>query len=247
LLKGGEHEAEDVPHPRLRRKPYVSAAGTLLTRIGRIETETIRGSQMNDILDGYAAAATPSLIARFEACDPNELYASVFDLLPANPVRVADIGTGTGRDAAWFARQGHDVLAVEPVKELREAGIALHPKENIKWLDDKLPDLANVQMHGPFELVTLSAVWQHIDDAARQIAMVNLGRLVSAGGLLIMSLRHGPGAQGRRVFPVSPAETIEVAAHSGFVLLRESRTNSIQPGNQALGVHWTWLAFKKDD
>lgn len=201
---------------------------------------------MNDILEGYAAAATHSLISRFEAIDPNELYTPVLDLLPGTPVRVADIGAGTGRDAAWLAQQGHDVLAVEPVKELREAGMTLHQAEKIKWLDDMLPDLVKVQMNGTFELVMLCGVWQHIDDAARQIAMVCLGRIVSAGGLLIMSLRHGPGAPGRRVFQVSPDETIEAAIRSGFTLLRQSQADSIQPGNQAMGVRWTWLAFRKE-
>jgi protein-L-isoaspartate O-methyltransferase len=79
----------------------------------------------------------------------DELYASVLDLLPETAVRVADIGAGTGMDAAWFARQGHEVLAVEPVKELREAGMALHQDNKIKWPDDRLPNLAKAQMDGP--------------------------------------------------------------------------------------------------
>lgn len=202
---------------------------------------------MSDILDGYAAAATPALIARYEAFDPNELYASVLHLLPEKPARVADIGAGTGRDAAWFAQQGHDVLAVEPVNELREAGTTWHRDAKVRWLDDRLPGLEKAQTHGPFELVTLCGVWQHIDDAARQIAMVSLGRMVSDGGLLVMSLRHGPGAPGRRVFPVSVSETIEAAARSGLILSCRSEADSIQPGNRAMGVRWTWLAFKKKD
>lgn len=81
---------------------------------------------MDDILEGYEAAAMPALIARFDAIPSEEIYAPVVDLMPTRPARVVDIGAGTGRDAAWFARQGHDVLAVEPVRALREAGIALH-------------------------------------------------------------------------------------------------------------------------
>ena len=200
---------------------------------------------MNDILEGYAAAATPSLIARYDAVDPGELYAPVLDLLPRTPARVADIGAGTGRDAAWFARQGHVVLAVEPVAELREPGKSLHSAEAITWLDDRLPSLAKTQMHGPFGLVTLSGVWQHIDDAEREIAMAALGRMTVTDGLLVMSLRHGPGASGRRAFPVSPNDTIEAAGRSGFGLLRQTEARSIQPGNQAMGVRWTWLAFEK--
>jgi SAM-dependent methyltransferase len=201
---------------------------------------------MNDILEGYASAATPALITQYESFDPNQLYAPVLDLLPRIPVRVADIGTGTGRDAAWFARQGHQVLAVEPVKELREAGMVLHRHEEIEWLDDSLPNLDKARMRGMFELVTLCGVWQHLDGAAQQTAMENLGQMVLPGGLLVLSLRHGPGVAGRRVFPISPNETIETATRSGFIALRRSQTDSIQPGNQAMGVHWTWLAFRKE-
>jgi SAM-dependent methyltransferase len=200
---------------------------------------------MNEILEGYAAAATPSLIARFEAFDFRELYAPVFDLLPTNAVRAADIGAGTGRDAAWLAGQGHEIWAVEPVKELRDAGAVLHPTDRIKWLDDRLPDLAKLQACGCFDLVLLNGVWQHIDDAARHIAMMHLGAMVTTGGLMVMSLRHGPGAAGRPVFPVSVSETVDAAAHAGLAVLRQTEAGSIQPGNQAKGVHWTWLAFRK--
>ncbi|MER9889118.1 class I SAM-dependent methyltransferase [Mesorhizobium sp. M0114] len=200
---------------------------------------------MNDILEGYAAEASSSLVARFESVDPKNVYAPVIDLLPKSPARVADIGAGTGRDAAWFAHQGHDVVAAEPVRELREPGMAIHRDQKITWLDDRLPDLSKLQVHGPFDLVTLCGVWQHIDDEERQLAMQNLGRLVKIGGLLIMSLRHGPGAPGRRVVPVKPSDTIELAERAGFNLLRQLQADAIQPDNRAAGVHWTWLALKK--
>lgn len=96
---------------------------------------------MTDVLKGYAEAATPELISRFDNLDCREVYAPVLDLLPIRPVRIADIGAGTGRDAAWFASQGHEVLAVEPVSELREPGMRLHPSERIRWLNDSLPAL----------------------------------------------------------------------------------------------------------
>ena len=121
---------------------------------------------MNDILQGYAEAATPDLIARFDGLDCREIYAPVIDLLPVTPARVADIGSGTGRDAAWFAECDHDVLAIEPVKELREPGKRLHLSYKITWLDDCLPDLMKARRHGPFDLVTLCGVWHHIDDPA---------------------------------------------------------------------------------
>ena len=60
-----------------------------------------------------------------------------------------------------------------------------------------------------------------------------------------MSLRHGPGAPGRRVFPVDPDMTIGLAQGWGLQLQRRRDAESIQPDNQAMGVTWTWLAFGK--
>lgn len=81
---------------------------------------------MQDILEGYATAATANFIAAYEGLSPEGVYEHVIDFFPSRNSRVADIGAGTGRDAAWFAARGHDVLAVEPVREFREAGQALH-------------------------------------------------------------------------------------------------------------------------
>lgn len=199
---------------------------------------------MDDIIETYESAAD-TLIARYDMFDCAELYASVIDLFPTTPARVLDIGAGTGRDAAWFAGQGHAVVAVEPVQSFREASEKLHAGLGITWIDDRLPHLANVPPEQEFDLVTLNGVWQHTDEAARAIAMPRLASLVARGGLLVMSLRHGPGTDGRRVFPISPPETVALAARSGFTVVRQVEAGSIQPGNIAMGVTWTWLALRR--
>ena len=200
---------------------------------------------MNDVLAGYAAAATPALIERYEAFDPAALYAPVLDLLPQAPRRVADIGTGTGRDAAWFARQGHAVLAIEPVRPLREAGMVRHGDLGIVFLDDTLPHLVTAREHGPFDLITLNGVWQHLDAVERAIALPALVDMLHFGGLLVLALRHGPGVPGRAVFRLSDDETIEAATRCGLTLLRCRKTESHQAGNRALGVHWTWMVLER--
>lgn len=200
---------------------------------------------MNDILAAYAAAATPALIERYEAFDPAALYAPVLDLLPRAPGRVADIGAGTGRDAAWFARQGHAVLAVEPVRPLREAGMARHGDVGIVFLDDDLPYLVRARDHRPFNLITLNGVWQHLDAPARAGALPVLADMLQPGGRLVFALRHGPGAPGRLVFRLSDEETIDAAARCDLALLRSREAESHQAGNRALGVHWTWMVFER--
>ncbi len=200
---------------------------------------------MQDILEGYATAATADFVAAYDGLSPEGIYEQVIDLFPSRNARVADIGAGTGRDAAWFASKGHDVLAVEPVCELREAGQSLHAAANTKWLDDRLPYLAAVWTFGTFDLVTLCAVWQHLTDRDQTIAMPRLTAMIAPNGMLIMSLPHGPGAASRRVFPVSSDITIDKAWACGLRLVRRRDANSVQAGNQAMGVSWTWLAFEK--
>jgi len=154
------------------------------------------------VIEGYAAAASPALIERFEAIPVEAVLAPVADLLPATPARISDIGAGTGRDAAWIARHGHDVVAVEPAVPLREAGMARHAALPLRWLDDRLPDLAVLRgEEGGFDLLLLVAVWQHLDEAQRCRAIARLAELAAPGGMVILSFRHGPGGAGRPVHP----------------------------------------------
>jgi len=200
---------------------------------------------MSQILAGYAASATPELIARYDAIPVEDIYAPVLDLFPATPSRIADIGAGTGRDCAWLAGLGHNLLAVEPVDALRCAGMKLHDSPAIQWLEDALPALEHVPAGTRFDLLLLCAVWQHLGEEAQGPAMRRLAALTAPGGRIIMSLRHGPGAADRPVFPVRPDRTIDDARASGLQLLRRRRSESVQAENRAAGVYWTWLAFLK--
>lgn len=204
-----------------------------------------RGQTMQNILDAYAAAANPAFIATYDDLPIEQIYAHVIDLFPQHPVQILDIGAGTGRDAAWFALRGHHVRAVEPVRELREAGQRMHPSDNIIWLDDRLPELTRLRRCAPFDFVLLGGVWQHLTDKARTIATPILAGLTARGGRLAMSLRHGEGVGGRHTFPIDTDATIAGAEACGLQLLRRREAASIQPGNKAMGVSWTWLVFEK--
>lgn len=200
---------------------------------------------IEEVLAGYSAAA-PDLIARYDAIPIREMFAPVEDLLPSAPSRIADIGAGTGRDAAWLASRGHAVTAVEPVAALREAGMALHPEPAIRWLDDRLPELAALAGdEAAFDLILLIGVWQHLDDGQRRIAMPRLASLLAPGGRLILSYRHGPASAGRPVHAGRVEDTIDGAAQTGLALLRRRAAESVQAANRAAGVHWTWLVFAR--
>ena len=62
----------------------------------------------------YEGETGLALARRYEAVSAPDLHGPVADLIPPGPVRALDVGAGSGRDAAWLAKMGHQVLAVEP-------------------------------------------------------------------------------------------------------------------------------------
>ena len=195
--------------------------------------------------EGYADEAE-DLFKRYEGIPAADAHRAVRHLIPTAPGRVLDIGSGTGRDAAWFASMGHRVVAVEPTDALRLPAMVLHPSPQIEWLNDSLPELALVRRRGErFDLAMLTAVWMHLDARRRQCAMPNLAALVREGGTVIMKIRHGPVPAGRRMFEITPEETIELARMQDLHPVLNLRTQSSQEQNRAAGVDWTNLAFVK--
>lgn len=192
---------------------------------------------------GYAEQA-PVLIARYESIAPEEVHKEVLHLIPDGPLRSLDIGAGTGRDAAWLSGKGHDVIAVEPTAQLREAGMRLHPSPRIEWIDDTLPELAALVDREQFDLIMLTAVWQHLDADERVRGMTRLAALARMGGLLTLLLRHGPVPEGRRMFQVSAEETAALAEAAGFKVLVSAPRGPIR-GDAPADVTWTSFAFRR--
>lgn len=186
---------------------------------------------------GYGAEA-PELLKIYERMRFEEAHRWVLAFIPPAPCDVLDIGAGTGRDAAWFAARGDRVTAIEPTREMREGAMALHPATNIAWIDDHLPALASVRRRA-FDLVWMSAVWMHFDTTERAAMMPIVAALVKPGGALMISLRHGPIPEGRRMFEVGAEETTAHAAREGLALTYAGMHES----EYAPGVTWTRLWF----
>ncbi|MEO0962555.1 MAG: methyltransferase, partial [Pseudomonadota bacterium] len=111
---------------------------------------------------GYAADAA-DLIPRYEALPTETVLGAVLDILPARPCRVLDVGAGSGRNPAWFAAQGHDVTACEPVDAFRLHAAEQYRSSSVRWLNDTLPALDAAKSAGePYDFVLLSGVWHHV-------------------------------------------------------------------------------------
>ena len=167
-------------------------------------------SHAEALADGYEGVA-------FESA-----YPFLVAELTQQPLLIVDIGAGTGRDAAWMAEQGHDVLAVEPSVAMRKLAEQLHTAQNIQWLDGQLPELVNPQIVGvQADLVLVSAVWMHLSHEERLPALRRILQILKPGRSAVVTLRLGPQDSSRGMYPVSPSEFVASAEEAGFAVTSE--------------------------
>jgi len=183
--------------------------------------------------------------AAYEAITSEQLHGWLTGLLPTAPALVLDVGAGSGRDAAWLARLGHDVVAVEPSVRMRAEAVRRHGDAGVRWLADALPALgATVRLGLAFDLILLSGAWQHVAPGERARAMRKLLGLLRPGGVLALTLRHGPAGAGGAMHPVSLAEVEQLARDHGAVVARTAELAD-QLGRPE--VSWTGVALRLPD
>jgi hypothetical protein len=88
----------------------------------------------------------------------------------------------------------------------------------------------------------LTAVWMHLDAEERRCAMPRVAGLLRPGGLMALSLRHGPVPAGRRMFEIGADETCALARDAGLETAHRSERGDM------LGradVTWSVLAFRR--
>lgn len=195
-------------------------------------------------LSHYAEHAQ-MLTQKFEGISASVHLAPVMDLFPAPPAKIADIGAGSGRDAAWLAAEGYEVVAAEPVAELLTAAKATHLDANIQWVDDGLPDVLTLRGYAPFDVILLSGVWHHVAPEDRGAAMTAFTELLAPGGLVVIALRQGPTDPARGLYDSHADDITELAQETGFETVALRTADTAQWGNQASGVLGSWLVMRK--
>jgi SAM-dependent methyltransferase len=177
------------------------------------------------------------LVEQYESLSFQQIHAGLIDMLPAPGATVLDVGAGSGRDAAWLAANGYDVVAVEPSEAMLAHARTLHSSSRIHWLSDNLPDLANVRRLGlSFDFILLSAVWMHIPPTERQRSLRKLATLLAPKGRIAISLRLGAPDTERAMYTVSLSELSSLAQQFG---LRVVHTADSQDKLGRSEVSWT--------
>lgn len=200
----------------------------------------------DDVIATYDAQAA-ELAHRYDQQALLAAYRPIEDVLePSTPDALAlDVGAGSGRDAAWLVSMGYEVVAVEPSTGMRNEGVRRHSDDKIRWLDDRLPALSRVHELGlAFDLILLSAVWQHIAPNDRQRAFRKLTALLKPGGLMLMTLRQGPAPQDR---PMHPVTLTEVEAFARGFGLEVFKVADQEDELSRADVRWTTVLLRMPD
>ncbi len=169
-------------------------------------------------------------------------------ILDKTNARILDLGAGAGRDSKYMAEQGSlnnvCITAVEPAQMLAELGKKQTQGLNVHWLQDALPDLNIItkQQNG-FDLILLSAVWMHIPDSEREPSIHKLSDLLKPDGKLVISLRHGPCGDERKMFEVFAEQLVLLGRSVGLSPVLVTEKNSDVMGREA--IHWQTVVFTK--
>lgn len=139
-----------------------------------------------------------------------------------------DVGAGSGRDARRLRDMGFEVVAAEPAEGLRVHGSS-QGSDGVRWIEDSLPSLDAVhRLSLSFDLVLLSAVWQHIAPEDRPRALRKLTTLLVPAGILVVTLRSGPAPADRPMHPTSPSEIEGLARAHGLEILAMRASDDVQ-------------------
>lgn len=200
---------------------------------------------MNDTVSAYDSQAS-ALAARYESVSAEAVHAALLEFIPRGDDLIAlDVGAGSGRDAAWLASLGYEVVAAEPAAGMRLEAQKRHSDPRIRWLDDRLPDMANVHQLGlAFDLILLSAVWMHVPPPARMRAFRKLATLLKPGGIILMSLREGAPEPDRPMWPAPSGEVEAFARTHGLAVLRSVTT---EDQLSRTDVRWTGMCLRLPD
>ena len=84
----------------------------------------------------YYDVHAQQLTEQYESLEAHAVHQWLMDLLPTGVnSRALDVGSGSGRDAAWLVSRDFEVWAVEPSEVMRREAQKRHAEAAITWLD----------------------------------------------------------------------------------------------------------------
>tara|TARA_R100000935_G_scaffold31251_1_gene51802 strand:+ start:35037 stop:36083 length:1047 start_codon:yes stop_codon:yes gene_type:complete len=192
---------------------FIIFVGYWMDRMGVFGLESETASV--EFYEKHAAALADDYEAiNFESAYP---YLAQIIAKAPRPMKILDVGAGTGRDAAWFANLDHLVVAIDPSPSMLSLAEKLHSHSNITWIKDQLPELESQRSNeATFDVILLNAVWMHIAPQERAESLARIKKLLKPGGFAFVSLRLGPARADRGMYEISGPSFVLDAKATGF-------------------------------
>jgi len=188
-----------------------------------------------------------SFFKQYQSLTFEQVHREWLPFLGDKPGLALDVGAGSGRDAGALADVGWDVLAVEPAAGLRKLGQGATADKSVQWIADQLPDLGEVRkLSYRFDLILVSAVWMHLPPSVRERCFRILAELLAPAGVLVITLRHGPGDSEREFFEVSREELESYAKRRALIPLQVP-TKHAEDQLKRPEVSWETLVYRLPD
>lgn len=128
----------------------------------------------------------------YESLNTGSVHASWVSSFNFEDKRVLDIGSGSGRDAAYFASRGAQfVVAVDSSYEMLRLAKQKHGENKILWLLDSLPDLKSLSTAqlGSFDFILCSAVLMLLSEEEQSASIRTIIKLLNEGGTAIITIK----------------------------------------------------------
>lgn len=176
----------------------------------------------------------------------SDFFAEVFGKAP---IKILDVGCGSGRDLKRLQDLGHEVWGVDACKEFLQLAHENHQIEENHLVEASLPDL-DIDFTTKFEGVLCSAVLMHLPPDDLPKALDRMLNLLNPMGTLLLSYstaRPGLDEEDRddrgRYFAPIPESIIPLLMQSKGAMLRMKR--KVQDASGREGVEWVVQVFQK--
>lgn len=181
-------------------------------------------------LQVYEAAAAV-LAATYRAVSPGRLHQLITTYFHTGGAS-ADIGCGSGRDAAWLAAGGYPAVGWDASEGMLSEARRAFP--SLRFAHAALPDLEPVPSEA-YDNVLCNAALMHVSREDLITAVLNLARILRPGGRLLVSVRGSRTesereADGRLFTELPPGKLALLMESAGLqVIYREQMPDTTRP------------------
>lgn len=138
--------------------------------------------------------------------DPSPFARHVASLL-THPVTLLDVGCGNGRDASFFARQGHHVTACDISAEAIDLCLRNYNEPSLSFIQGRLPDLIH-KFAERFDVLYSRFCFHAMPESEELATLTAASHLLREGGTLFVECRSINDPLARKGEVLSPNERL---------------------------------------